>query len=150
MCETPERTAGFSPSTIALEDWWFLGARALYWLLSRRQKKKKKKKEDKISASKQFADSSMWLAFDKLHICTAPDTISIYVTLMLIPEWWIVWIIVPLLPLLGSRSAGTCWSHRPGVQNLGEKSMSPDLAAVTLPVTQAGTLWNLCEQLGTS
>lgn len=43
MCETPGRTAGFSPSTIALEDWWFLGPRALYWLLSRRQKKKKRK-----------------------------------------------------------------------------------------------------------
>ena len=40
-------------------------------------KKKKKKKEDKISASKQFTDSSMWLVFDKLHICTAPDTISV-------------------------------------------------------------------------
>ena len=45
MCETPGRTAGFSPSTIALEDWWFLGPRALYWLLSRRQKKKKKKRK---------------------------------------------------------------------------------------------------------
>ena len=42
------------------------------------KKKKKKKKEDKISASKQFTDSSMWLAFDKLHICTAPDTISVF------------------------------------------------------------------------
>ena len=47
-------------------------SRAQSSLLAAEQKTKKKKKEDKISVSKQFTDSSMWLAFDKLHICTAP------------------------------------------------------------------------------
>lgn len=36
------------------------------------------KKEDNISARKPFTDSSMWLAFDKLHICIAPDTTSVF------------------------------------------------------------------------
>lgn len=61
MCETPERTAGFSPSTIALEDWWFLGARALYWLLSRRQKKKKKRKTRSLPVNSLLIPLCGWL-----------------------------------------------------------------------------------------
>ena len=65
MCETPGRTAGFSPSTIALEDWWFLGPRALYWLLSRRQKKKKRKTRS-LSVNSLLIPLCGWL----LIICT--------------------------------------------------------------------------------
>lgn len=40
----------------------------------------------------------------------------------------------------GIKSEGTTWSRSPGLQSQGEKSMSPNLAAVLFLLPQAGTL----------
>ena len=75
MCETPGRNCWIQSFNNSFGRLMISGVQSS--LLTAEQKTKKKEEEDKISASKQFTDSSMWLVFDKLHICTAPGTISV-------------------------------------------------------------------------
>ena len=131
MCETPGRNCWIQSFNNSFGRLMISGVQSS--LLTAEKKTKKKKKTRSLPVNSSLIPLCGWF----LISCTFAQlqTPSLYVTLMLIPEWWwIAWIIVPLLPLLGSRSARTWWSHSPGVQSLREKSMSSNLAAVPLPV----------------